>query len=163
MIEGDRHSPKRGKTRGTRGRGAAQRWRHRKGASHTGNTEQGRQEAERGGRCTESGATRREHKREAEGRGRQNGESQVSMRAAQRQHPHPQPVPRPQGNHDCRIPKALPCLRVKDNRLPAPPSPHPADYFGTGDWCTGKAGEGKGRRLKMSLYPLLDSAGRDTN
>lgn len=25
-----------------------------------------------------------------------------------------------------------------------------------------KQGEGKGRRLKMSLYPLLDSAGRDT-
>ena len=126
MIEGgDRHSQERGNTRGTRGRGAAQRWRHTKGASHTGKTEQGRQEAERGGRCTESGATRREHKREAEGRGRQNRESQVRMRAAQRQQPHPQPVPRPRGNHHCRVPKALPRLRVKDNRLPAPPSPHP--------------------------------------
>lgn len=80
-------------------------------------------------------------------------ESQVRMRAAQLQQPHPQ-----QGNRYRRIPKALPGLRVSDNRLPTSP---PCRLFPERS-LVHRRGAGKGRCLKMSLYPLLDSAGRNT-
>ena len=57
----------------------------------------------------------------------------------------------------CRIPKALPGLRVNDNRLPTSPHPPSADYFGTGVRGTG---EGRGRGGASKCHSTLGSAQR---